>query len=412
MADPIPCPKCGRLYVWDGTRCSHKQCRFGSGKNPIPDPLASIQRLNDTWAKDEKHIYCAGRKMAKADVISFRVLNDLYAKDANHCYFLGGIIKEADATSFEVLDDGECVQVYHNGFGDHVHTYRSQAGFAADERNVFHYVMTIGKPCILKKANRKSFQVLGSGFGRDQQNVYFEKTRLKGAHAPTFQVLPPLWGKDKNNVYYAETRLPGADPESFVVLSSHDYLAMDAAHYYDRHSEIPREQAFRHGSQIPGYPLSSVTDVTKAADYLRRGATPHDRLALNRACKEGNTEMVKLLLDAGCDPRITDAGQNSCLTDLCYQNYLEIAKLLIEAGANVNHMQEYSPTQHGNWLNAAALYHPLQLALFQSRFDLADYLISVGADIHAKTGEGYRLMDYFRKFNNKAAVDYLLAKGA
>jgi hypothetical protein len=32
MPDPIPCPKCGRLYVWTGTRCCRKDCRFGSNK--------------------------------------------------------------------------------------------------------------------------------------------------------------------------------------------------------------------------------------------------------------------------------------------------------------------------------------------------------------------------------------------
>ena len=34
MPDPIPCPKCGRLYVWDGTRCCRKDCRYGSKKKP------------------------------------------------------------------------------------------------------------------------------------------------------------------------------------------------------------------------------------------------------------------------------------------------------------------------------------------------------------------------------------------
>jgi hypothetical protein len=34
MADSIPCPKCGRPYVWDGERCCRKECRFGSGKKP------------------------------------------------------------------------------------------------------------------------------------------------------------------------------------------------------------------------------------------------------------------------------------------------------------------------------------------------------------------------------------------
>lgn len=34
MPDPIPCPKCGRFYVWDGTRCCRKECRYGSNRRP------------------------------------------------------------------------------------------------------------------------------------------------------------------------------------------------------------------------------------------------------------------------------------------------------------------------------------------------------------------------------------------
>jgi hypothetical protein len=35
MADSVPCPKCGRLYVWTGSRCCDKRCRYGSGKKPL-----------------------------------------------------------------------------------------------------------------------------------------------------------------------------------------------------------------------------------------------------------------------------------------------------------------------------------------------------------------------------------------
>ncbi len=91
---------------------------------------------------------------------------------------------------------------------------------------------------------------------------------------------------------------------------------------------------------------------------------------------------------------------------------MEIASLLVGAGARVNHAQEYSPALHGPWVNAAALHLPLGHALSQKRFDLADYLIVAGADIKAMTGEGYRLIEYFRKMNNTAAVEYLAGKGA
>jgi len=220
------------------------------------------------------------------------VLNGVYAKDANQCYYLGRIIKEADAASFQALDDGNCVREYRNGFGDLVSAYNSCEGFAGDDKNVFHHIRTIGKPCVLKKADRHSFQVLGCSFGHDQQNVFFEKTRLKGADASSFEVVPPLWGKDRKRVFYGSTPVPGADPHSFTVLSSQDYLAKDATHYFNRHQEIRRDQAFRHASNVAGYPLSWVKELAVAADYLRRGATPHDRSALNSACSTGNVEMV------------------------------------------------------------------------------------------------------------------------
>jgi hypothetical protein len=38
MHNPDPCPKCGRLFVWDGTRCVHQQCRFGSTQKPLEPP--------------------------------------------------------------------------------------------------------------------------------------------------------------------------------------------------------------------------------------------------------------------------------------------------------------------------------------------------------------------------------------
>jgi hypothetical protein len=75
-------------------------------------------------------------------------------------------------------------------------------------------------------------------------------------------------------------------------------------------------------------------------------------------------------------------------------------------------MQEYSPTQHGKWLNAAALHHPLEFALSQKRFDLADYLTSAGADVNAKTARGDCLIDHFRKLNHTSAVDFLTNHGA
>src|SRR6185436_14280226 len=101
---------------------------------------------------------------------------------------------------------------------------------------------------------------------------------------------------------------------------------------------------------------------------------------------------LKLLIGAGCDLRTVDGDWNSCLTEMYCKNYMEVAKLLVQAGADVNHMPVYN-------LDPAARRSPLESALFHQRFDLADYLLSAGADIHVRTGQGYRLADWFREVN-------------
>jgi hypothetical protein len=384
---------------------------FNTAKMPDAD-AASFQILGVAWAKDAKHAFSGAAKIHRADSQSFQALSAVYAKDANRCYSLLGPIKDADPATFQALDDGVHLFEHRNGFGDHTYTRHEHSGFAADSTQVFHHVGTIGKPCTLKLVDRTSFRVLSCSYGRDNTNVYFEKSRLKKADPATFEVIPPHWGRDKNGVFYGNARLPQAHPATFSILSSHDFLTKDANHFYCRAEEIPREKAYPHGSTVPGYPLAGVKDATVAADYLRRGATPHDQLALHAACRASDVQMVKLLLDAGCNPKLTDADTNSCLTTLYGKNYLKIAKMLVEAGADPNHAQEWSQATHGSFLNAAALPNPLESALFEKRFDLADYLVSVGSDVNGKTGEGRSFIEHFRNLNNTAAVEYLLAKQA
>ncbi len=49
---PTPCPKCGRLYTWTGTRCCDRECRYGSGLEPI-DPTPRLQAQAQRAVEDE-----------------------------------------------------------------------------------------------------------------------------------------------------------------------------------------------------------------------------------------------------------------------------------------------------------------------------------------------------------------------
>ena len=53
----VQCPKCGRLFTWDGTRCRNRFCRYGSDEVPEIDP-ATVGR--------ERFLYEGGRPAVAA----------------------------------------------------------------------------------------------------------------------------------------------------------------------------------------------------------------------------------------------------------------------------------------------------------------------------------------------------------
>jgi ankyrin repeat protein len=130
--------------------------------------------------------------------------------------------------------------------------------------------------------------------------------------------------------------------------------------------------------------------------------------------RTGNIEAVRLMLEAGCDPNLHDGNRNSALCEVVYaKNHLELAKLLIDAGADVNQMEPYSP--FGDSLEKRvrrANYSPLEMAVFHKRWDLAEYLLARGANIDIETGDGERLVKYFRRLERHDAVEWLINHGA
>src|SRR4029453_4363438 len=92
--------------------------------------------------------------------------------------------------------------------------------------------------------------------------------------------------------------------------------------------------------------------------------------SLLQACKAGNLDAVRSLLDGGADP---NAAMDDGLAPLHYATgtgQVEIAKLLIEKGANVDCRQALGGT-------------PLHIAAAEGKQDLAVLLLDAKADINA-----------------------------
>ena len=125
-----------------------------------------------------------------------------------------------------------------------------------------------------------------------------------------------------------------------------------------------------------------------------------ESIPLIAAVQSNNQESVKILLERGVDPNVSDA-KGSALIHACENPTLEIVKLLIEYGAfvNVTNNDKDTPiliaSQHGYLdivkflIDAGAEYDytpslqnpsPLTAACKGGRLDVVKYLISIGCD--------------------------------
>lgn len=99
-------------------------------------------------------------------------------------------------------------------------------------------------------------------------------------------------------------------------------------------------------------------------------------------CEKNNIKKIKKLIDEGLSPNSKDNSYNSLLAIAVDNNNLDVVKLLIENGANVN----YS----GSLSNRT----PLIRASKRTYPEIIEYLLEKGADIDIVDDSGNKAIDY------------------
>ena len=92
----------------------------------------------------------------------------------------------------------------------------------------------------LEKVNADKFTGINPYFGKDNKNVYYQGSVIKGSDPETFQFLGGVgtligatgYSKDKRNVYYLGDIISGADSASFVLLDKVEGYGKDNKNVY------------------------------------------------------------------------------------------------------------------------------------------------------------------------------------
>ena len=144
------------------------------------------------------------------------------------------------------------------------------------------------------------------------------------------------------------------------------YIVLDTKHVWE-HNWSQKQLWYALVNCIQDYNVKQVETILEHVvdiNQLYKGTT-----LLCKACKYGNAEIVRLLLNKGADPNIKNIWQMSPLMESCKANKEEIAKLLLDRKVEVNCKDSYG--------NSAIIY-----AVGKSSIKCVELLLSHGADLN------------------------------
>ena len=128
------------------------------------------------------------------------------------------------------------------------------------------------------------------------------------------------------------------------------------------------------------------------------------------AAGNGDLEHLTLFLKSGANPkvRLTVTGETALHTAAHRKNGIEAAKLLIEAGANVNEKTEVDARTQMREPKRVWGETPLHFAAHLAESEMINFLLKSGADKSIKTAQGETPLAYAERYQRPEEILRLL----
>ncbi|MBR5888324.1 MAG: ankyrin repeat domain-containing protein [Akkermansia sp.] len=173
------------------------------------------------------------------------------------------------------------------------------------------------------------------------------------------------------------------------------------------------------GARVPTIeepaPTPKITQQAAQAELQRRGisAEEYDSKLLD-AAKNGETELVKLLIAAGADVNQADILGETPLHNAAIFGHAECVKLLLAAGADVNAKGNAKVNEHDDdytW-NSYTSCTPLIVAVGNDHAGCAKLLLAAGADVNMASEDGETPLYWAAHYGRAECAKLLIDAGA
>jgi len=134
-------------------------------------------------------------------------------------------------------------------------------------------------------------------------------------------------------------------------------------------------------------------------DPSKLNATDEDNYSpLHWACMRAHWDVAKFLIDKGADLNVVGGDGGTQINWAVHHDNMEIIKLMVEKGAKLNIRNQWGMTE-------------LHTAIWRGCIHVVEYLLDQGSDPTIKTNEGWTAMHYAFRSGHDNVIDLLKRKG-
>jgi hypothetical protein len=161
-----------------------------------------IIKSKGSFATDKRHVFHGSQILQDADPLTFQIVdeNRSYVRDATHVYLHSKLLEGADPATFRFLDEKD---EFYSYMKDVNHVYSR-----------YNYELIT----VIEGAEIGTFQLLGNGYTKDANHVYYDAKQIPEVDIKTFVFDGKNYTRDSSNIYYHDRVLEDIDRATFRLL--------------------------------------------------------------------------------------------------------------------------------------------------------------------------------------------------